>query len=95
VLINYTELQGLVINEFARRFKDEYKLGTERGESIEKNNNFNLGLGHGIVNQFNNLNPSQNLNNFTVIPSPRKNFLNTKNSSFTADLITKLISKYI
>jgi hypothetical protein len=91
-LINSTELQALVITEFTRRFKDEYKLGTERGDSIEKKNNYNH-INH--VNQSNNLNLSQHINNL-LIPSPRKKIPNAKNGSFTSELITKLISnKYL
>ena len=77
ILTNSSELQNILVNEFSRRFKEEYNKDTSTSPDrklITSGSNNNL----------------WNINNLT-----NNNNTNNKQSSFTYDLIFKLISNFI
>lgn len=95
MLINSSELQSILINEFARRFKEEYtckQVDCDRerehkiGGSPRKKNN---GGGHNN----NNFNNTFNNSSHAILTHGNLNS-GLKNNSFTSELILKLISKH-
>jgi hypothetical protein len=82
LLINSNELQGILINEFAKRFKEEYILSND--STINSNNLSNM-------NNLNNMNNSSPRKKF---PAENKEINNVNKNSFTSELIQKLISMF-
>jgi hypothetical protein len=76
IIINNQETQKILINEFARRFKEEYSTSNQDNSSLNISASV-TGVG---------VNNSPNFGN-------KQQQQNDKQTSFTEELITKLISK--
>ena len=107
MLINSPDLQSILIGEFSRRFREEYSNSSTDVNNSNLNMNLNDSEEHPISLQ-KDINNNINNNNCN---SPRKKLMNTNiashsqstakinkgstGTSFTSELIVKIISKIL